>query len=195
VTAADFVARLEGARRSGPGWIARCPAHDDRTPSLSVVRGADGRTLLYCHAGCTTDAILAAMGFSWTDVFADEPCRARPKVGTKPPTRVRRRPRRPPRQEVRAVWENALSVLDDDEARAWLGNRDLDPLAVHVWDLARVLPHGASVPRWAWGPGGPWSATHRLIVPLFGGTGAMESLHARALLSPPSKRIEVRVAR
>ncbi len=48
-------------RRSGDGWIARCPAHDDRTPSLSCsVR--NGRLLLYCHAGCSFVSILGALG-------------------------------------------------------------------------------------------------------------------------------------
>jgi putative DNA primase/helicase len=50
MTAASIAHALE-ARRSGSGWMARCPAHDDRNPSLSI-READGKVLLHCHAGC-----------------------------------------------------------------------------------------------------------------------------------------------
>ena len=52
--------------------IARCPAHDDRMPSLSLAEGADGRALLYCHAGCDTGTeILPALGLAWSDLFPD----------------------------------------------------------------------------------------------------------------------------
>jgi hypothetical protein len=71
--------------KQAPGrreWTARCPAHEDRTPSLSIAEGADGRVLLTCHAGCTVDAILAALGLSARDLFTDTPPRdtARHKV-------------------------------------------------------------------------------------------------------------------
>jgi hypothetical protein len=49
-------------RRAGKGWQARCPAHDDSTPSLSASIGDNGRLLLYCHAGCPFDAVRAALG-------------------------------------------------------------------------------------------------------------------------------------
>jgi len=50
-------------------WQARCPAHDDRTASLSIARGDDGRVLLKCHAGCATSAIASAVGASMADLF------------------------------------------------------------------------------------------------------------------------------
>ncbi|MDP6495239.1 MAG: hypothetical protein QGI09_07455 [Dehalococcoidia bacterium] len=37
-----------------------CPAHDDATPSLSVSEN-DGRTLFHCYAGCSQDAVIAAL--------------------------------------------------------------------------------------------------------------------------------------
>ena len=52
-------------------YVALCPSHDDRVPSLSVSEGADGRALLHCHAGCSTEHILAALGLHWTDLFPD----------------------------------------------------------------------------------------------------------------------------
>src|SRR5262245_8651056 len=65
---ADFVLRLN-ARRSGKGWMAKCPAHDDREPSLSISEGNDGRVLLKCLAGCDTKGVLAALGMAWRDLF------------------------------------------------------------------------------------------------------------------------------
>ena len=57
----------EGIRRG----MARCPAHDDTTASLSVKNG-DGKVLLHCHAGCPVDAVLEALGWSAADLY-DEP--------------------------------------------------------------------------------------------------------------------------
>lgn len=64
--------RLEHPRRSGKGWAARCPAHDDRRPSLTVTEGDDGRVLLRCFAGCSVEAIVAAVGLELADLFEDE---------------------------------------------------------------------------------------------------------------------------
>lgn len=60
---------LDGARRSGDGWSARCPAHADRSPSLTVAVGADGRVLLKCQAGCDTEAVVSALGLTMGDLF------------------------------------------------------------------------------------------------------------------------------
>jgi len=61
-----------GVRRTQGGWEAHCPAHEDRRESLSVSEGTDGRVLLHCHAGCTVDQIVAALGLSLKDLF---PCK------------------------------------------------------------------------------------------------------------------------
>jgi hypothetical protein len=73
MTLDDFVARLEGARPSGSGFVARCPGHEDRTASLSVSEGEDGRLLLHCHAGCELDAITEALGLRPSDLFQERP--------------------------------------------------------------------------------------------------------------------------
>jgi AAA domain len=65
---ADLVLRLQ-ATRSGKGWMAKCPAHDDRKASLSISEGADGRVLINCFAGCTLDAVLSATGLTKKDLF------------------------------------------------------------------------------------------------------------------------------
>jgi 5S rRNA maturation endonuclease (ribonuclease M5)/DNA-binding transcriptional ArsR family regulator len=63
------LSRLQGVRRSGKGWSALCPAHDDRKPSLSISENRDGQVLLYCHAGCDRKAIVRALGLEMRDLF------------------------------------------------------------------------------------------------------------------------------
>jgi hypothetical protein len=55
--------RLEGVKSTGPDqWVAQCPAHEDQSPSLSI-RDAGDRLLVHCFAGCSTEAVVAALGF------------------------------------------------------------------------------------------------------------------------------------
>jgi putative DNA primase/helicase len=60
---------LDGARKNGTGWVARCPGHEDRNPSLSIHVGDDGRVLLRCFAGCSAERIVAALGLTMRDLF------------------------------------------------------------------------------------------------------------------------------
>lgn len=67
------VLRSHGSKvnTSGGRYMAQCPAHDDRTPSLGVTH-ADGAALVTCWAGCNTEDVLDALSLSWADLF-DEP--------------------------------------------------------------------------------------------------------------------------
>lgn len=67
----EFLARLKDVRQRGDRWEARCPAHRDDTPSLSVAVGADGRILLHCFGGCTPEAVVRAMGLRMADLFPE----------------------------------------------------------------------------------------------------------------------------
>ena len=70
----EAVADLLRARRAGRGrWTAKCPAHPDRNPSLSIAEGRDGRTLMRCWAGCATDDVLKALGLSMRDLYVGPP--------------------------------------------------------------------------------------------------------------------------
>jgi 5S rRNA maturation endonuclease (ribonuclease M5) len=60
-----------GLKRVGGGWMARCPSHEDSTPSLSVSEGTTQPVVLNCHAGCEPRAILAALDLAWADVCAE----------------------------------------------------------------------------------------------------------------------------
>ena len=63
------IIELVAAKKSGTNWLAKCRAHDDRSPSLAVAEGDDGRTLFTCHAGCDIEAILSAFELAWEDVL------------------------------------------------------------------------------------------------------------------------------
>lgn len=69
--AAPLLARLEGVIPAGPGrWYARCCAHDDKSPSLSVMDKGD-RVLIHCFAGCDPSDVLTAIGLDWKDIYPD----------------------------------------------------------------------------------------------------------------------------
>ncbi len=73
MSAKTILARLEAVRETGPGrWIARCPAHDDRTPSLAI-REVDGKLLLHCFTQCSLHEIVSAVGLELSDLFPDKP--------------------------------------------------------------------------------------------------------------------------
>jgi putative DNA primase/helicase len=50
-----------GGKRAGKCWMARCPAHSDRTPSLAIQDAEGGKVLFYCHSGCSQESVLAAL--------------------------------------------------------------------------------------------------------------------------------------
>jgi hypothetical protein len=66
-----LLSRLEGVRGRNGSWSAKCPAHRDRSPSLSVKELGDGRILVHCFGGCGTDAVLGALGLAMTDLFPE----------------------------------------------------------------------------------------------------------------------------
>ena len=69
-----LLSRLEHVRRTGAGrWQARCPAHDDRGPSLSIRELDDERLLLHCFAGCPIDQVVGALGLEFSDLYPPRP--------------------------------------------------------------------------------------------------------------------------
>jgi hypothetical protein len=70
MSADTLLSRLERVRKTGHGrWTCRCPAHDDRGPSLAVRELDDGRVLLHCFAGCEVQAVLDALGLAFENLF------------------------------------------------------------------------------------------------------------------------------
>jgi hypothetical protein len=58
--------------------MALCPAHADKNPSLSI-RQENGRLLLHCFAGCTVEAVCAALGITVRELFSDPPTAHKPQ--------------------------------------------------------------------------------------------------------------------
>ena len=67
----NLLSRLDKVRQLGPEkWQACCPAHADRSPSLSI-RESDGKILLYCFTGCSAEEVLDSLGMSFGDLYPD----------------------------------------------------------------------------------------------------------------------------
>lgn len=80
MNSSDRIASAFGLPSSAPGtYTVRCPAHDDRNPSLSVTIKPD-KALVTCHANCPTDAILQAVGLKSAELFFDEKLMQRREV-------------------------------------------------------------------------------------------------------------------
>ena len=67
----ELLPRLSGVRKGWQGYAAKCPAHDDKRQSLSLSEG-DGRILVKCFAGCSTETIVGQLGLTWKDLFDRE---------------------------------------------------------------------------------------------------------------------------
>lgn len=69
MSTASLLPRLEGVRQTAEGrWVAKCAAHADRSPSLSIRELPDGRILLHCFGGCGVHDVMAAIGMTMTDL-------------------------------------------------------------------------------------------------------------------------------
>lgn len=88
------LALLDAVRPTGPGqWMAQCPSHKDRTPSLSIREGDDGRVLIYCFAQCGAYRVLDAIGLDMADLYPERldssPQRAQGRRRAAPPISAR----------------------------------------------------------------------------------------------------------
>ena len=69
------LSKLIGIKRwASGGAMARCPSpgHPDKTASLSLNEAVDGKVLMHCHAGCTPETIVEALGLKIADLFPDK---------------------------------------------------------------------------------------------------------------------------
>jgi len=68
--AEKLLARLKGVRAIKAGnWKALCPAHPDKSPSLSIKEENDGIILIHCHAQCDPHTVLHSVGLEFRDLF------------------------------------------------------------------------------------------------------------------------------
>jgi hypothetical protein len=74
MTVGKLLDRLQEVRKTGVGrWLARCPAHEDRSPSLSIRELDDGTVLVKCFGGCGAAEVVDAVGLSLRDLFPSRP--------------------------------------------------------------------------------------------------------------------------
>ena len=103
----NVLAHMECVHKTGADkWICRCPAHNDKSPSLSI-RLTPERILLYCFAGCTTEAIITASGLTWGDICGDDPDRQAWVRATAKPL---------PSPNIDDVYRMIVLVAEDDMA-------------------------------------------------------------------------------
>lgn len=65
----NIISQLQKVKGRNGSYTACCPAHEDRSPSLAVRETPDGRILLHCFGGCSTETVLGALGMDLTDLF------------------------------------------------------------------------------------------------------------------------------
>jgi hypothetical protein len=101
---AQTIAEALSGRKAGSGWTARCPAHEDRTPSLSIRDSDDGKVLVRCHAGCDQGRVIAALRARnlWTGIRLKSLRAARPIVERQPEDNDVRRSK-----DGLAIWQSA----------------------------------------------------------------------------------------
>ena len=116
--------------------MARCPAHEDRFPSLSIREGQDGRVLIHCFAGCTHTAILAKLELAPTDLFAGPPPSAEQFATLQAEREARETKARIQRRELGAAWDRARkwqAVVDE------LGDRLAQTPDAEAYRLAELF--------------------------------------------------------
>ena len=105
-----IVAALKG-RWAGKSGMCRCPAHEDRTPSMSVSETRDGRVLVHCFAGCSQEAVIGALKAAalWPEgrVIADP---SYPSYLTTPADGMTNRDERRRREAARTIWAEAAPI-------------------------------------------------------------------------------------
>lgn len=177
------LSRLPDARQHGERrWLARCPAHADREPSLSVTEADDRKVLINCHAGCGTDAVVSALGLEMRDLYPRENGAAnRPTATT-----TGYRPKEPTPDEL----DHLRSYLEGCRRRLEAGG-DLADRAVEycarrfgldrdqVLDLGLGVDTGSSVVDRP--PFIRFAGTARLVIPFPDPAGHARGCQGRAL--------------
>jgi hypothetical protein len=70
----NLLSCLHKVKKAGKdSWVACCPAHQDKSPSLTITNKPDGRILMYCFAGCDTYSILRSIDLDWQDILPESP--------------------------------------------------------------------------------------------------------------------------
>ena len=74
MSADALLSKLSKVKKTGPGnWLACCPSHKDKNPSMTVRECDDGRVLLHCFAGCSVEEVIGAVGVGFDELFPPKP--------------------------------------------------------------------------------------------------------------------------
>jgi putative DNA primase/helicase len=119
----ETIAKALGGRKTGGGWMARCPAHGDREPSLSIRNAGDGKVLVRCHAGCDQERVIAVLRSRglWEENGHRRLTRPAPPVAAN---------NRPDRDDAKrteaalAIWQSAVPA-DGTPVATYLASRGL----------------------------------------------------------------------
>jgi hypothetical protein len=130
-TLVEIAERLHGRRIRPDRWIAKCPAHADRAPSLTISSGREGRVLLHCFAGCPVEAILLHAGMSMGHLFSE---RLLPYVTERDAVALRRQ------RAADAVGRRAERLRIDRLRWQW---HDQSRTAAALARMLATLPDGA----------------------------------------------------
>ena len=143
MSAQEF-ARLLNGRKIGRGkWIARCPAHPDKHPSLSIAEGKRTAVVFKCMShGCSQDEVISAMGLTWREVLGD--CRTDPEV-------VRQIRQVEAERERQREYRNFLSWKALDKIQFWHRKSQVLGRSLAKWPeqdkLAKQFHHALDMER------------------------------------------------
>jgi hypothetical protein len=140
MSAAKLLNRLDCVKQRAPGrWLARCPAHPDRSPSLSIRELEDGRVLVHDFGGCEVGDVLQAIDLTISDLLPEPLQRAGGEGG-----RGSRTVRIPARDllEILSAETSVVVILAADllEGRA-IGSKDWQRLALAAARIHRARDH------------------------------------------------------
>ena len=162
---AETIAKALGGHRAGATWMARCPAHDDSRPSLSISAGSNGKVLVRCHAGCDQRDVIAALNK-----------RGLWDATGKRPSRIARKHRKnlecEPDPDAKARTEAALAIwrashdIAGSLGETYLRSRGITPSPLPSLRFHPCLKHAS---------GGIWPAMVALVVQ--GETGETLAVH------------------
>ena len=73
MTTAEIARTLKARRYARGRWMGKCPAHREKTGSLSITDMGAGRTRLHCFGGCSQKSVLDSLGLTWRDLTEAKP--------------------------------------------------------------------------------------------------------------------------